>query len=78
MMYYVNPYSDNYGDKNIIEDPEPEIAWAERLKSFPMPVVITLPAPEGLRDPREAAGMMNPDDPREANKTTRPTPIQAI
>jgi hypothetical protein len=22
MMYYVNPYSDNYGDKNIIKDPE--------------------------------------------------------
>jgi hypothetical protein len=23
MMYYVNPYSDSYGDGNIIEDPEP-------------------------------------------------------
>jgi hypothetical protein len=23
MMYFVNPYSDSYGDQNIIEDPEP-------------------------------------------------------
>lgn len=67
MMYYVNPYSDNYGDKNIIEDPEPEIAWAERLKSFPMPVVITIPAPEGLRDPRDAEAV-----------APRPTPVSAI
>ena len=25
MMYYVNPYSDNYGDTDIIEDPDPNI-----------------------------------------------------
>jgi hypothetical protein len=54
MMYYVNPYSGSYGDSNIIEDPEPEIAWAEKSKSYPMPVIITIPAPEGIRDPREA------------------------
>ena len=65
MMYYVNPYSDSYGDSNIIEDPEPEIAWEEKMKSFPIPVIITIPAPEGLRDPREALA---------EGEKSRPTP----
>ena len=54
MMYYVNPYSGSYGDSNIIEDPEPEVPWAEKSKSYPKPIIITIPAPAGLRDPREA------------------------
>ena len=54
MMYYVNPYSGSYGDSNIIEDPEPEVPWAEKSKSYPKPIIITIPAPAGLRNPREA------------------------
>jgi hypothetical protein len=41
MMYYVNPYSDSYGDGNIIEDPEPldpppEVLPPEPLLSIPV------------------------------------------
>ena len=41
MMYYVNPYSDSYGDGNIIEDPEPmaplpEISPPEPLNPIPI------------------------------------------
>ncbi len=67
MMYYVNPYSDSYGDSNIIEDPEPEVAWEEKLKSFPIPAIITIPAPVEIKVPGQDMG-----------KVSRPTPTLAF
>lgn len=67
MMYYVNPYSDNYGDSNIIEDPEPEVAWAEKMKSFPLPAIITIPAPVEIKVPGQ-----------DMSEVSRPTPTRAF
>ena len=67
MMYYVNPYSDSYGDSNIIEDPEPEVAWAEKMKSFPIPAIITIPAPVEIK----VAG-------QDMGEVSRPTPTLAF
>lgn len=67
MMYYVNPYSDSYGDSNIIEDPEPEVAWEEKMKTFPIPAIITIPAPVEIKVPGQDMG-----------EVSRPTPTLAF
>lgn len=67
MMYYVNPYSDSYGDSNIIEDPEPEVAWAEKMKSFPIPAIITIPAPVEIKV-----------EGQDTDEVSRPTPTLAF
>ena len=50
MMYYVNPYSDSYGDSNIIEDPEPYILLPEILSSNTV-FIPTIEMPAGWIDP---------------------------
>jgi hypothetical protein len=41
MMYYVNPYSDSYGDANLIEDPDPDTLLPGKLsnQSVTIPMV---------------------------------------
>jgi len=52
MMYYVNPYSNSYGDSNIIEDPEPSILLPEILSSTQISIpMIQMPAESVWIDP---------------------------
>jgi len=52
MMYYVNPYSDSYGDSNIIEDPEPSIRLPEILNKAPITIpMVQMPAESVIVDP---------------------------
>jgi hypothetical protein len=52
MMYYVNPYSNSYGDSNIIEDPEPPILLPEILSSTQISIpMIQMPAESVWIDP---------------------------
>jgi hypothetical protein len=50
IMYYVNPYSDSYGDSNIIEDPEPSILLPEILSSNTI-FIPTIEMPPDWKDP---------------------------
>jgi hypothetical protein len=51
-MYYVNPYSNSYGDSNIIEDPEPPILLPEILSSTQISIpMIQMPAESVWIDP---------------------------
>jgi hypothetical protein len=50
IMYYVNPYSDSYGDSNIIEDPEPYILLPETLSSNTI-FIPTIEMPPDWKDP---------------------------
>jgi hypothetical protein len=52
MMYYVNPYSDSYGDSNIIEDPEPSVPLPKILSNTPIIIpMIQMPAQSAIINP---------------------------
>lgn len=52
MMYYVNPYSDSYGDSNIMEDPEPSFPLPMILSNTPITIpMVQMPAESVIVDP---------------------------
>jgi hypothetical protein len=51
-MYYVNPYSDSYGDSNIIEDPEPSVPLTKSMGDAPITIpMIQMPAQSAIINP---------------------------